>query len=73
MEGFEAKTVKGPLNKSNKVMSVSVTLDVEGTAKTIESNGGIPYLVSVKNYSYPLVYRSPVKPHYLIYELSEAP
>ena len=73
IEEFEAKTVKDPLNNSNKVMFVSVTPDVEGTAKTIESNGGIPYLVSVKNYNYPLVYRSPVKPHYLIYELSTVP
>ena len=54
-------------------MFVSVTPDVEGTAKTIESSGGIPYLVSVKNYNYPLVYRSPVKPRYLVYELSAVP
>lgn len=70
VEGFEAKTVKDPLDDNNRVISISAPPDVEGTAKNIRSNGGIPYLVSTEDYNYPLVYRSPVKPHYRIYELS---
>jgi len=36
---------------------------------TIKNNGGIPYLVSTETHNYPLVYESPVKPHYRIYSL----
>jgi len=43
--------------------------DIEILAKTMIENGGVPYIVSVKGYSYPLIYRSPVKPNYCIYKL----
>jgi len=70
--GFEAKTVRDPINQNNKVISVSAPHDVEGTARIIKTNGGIPYLVSTAEYDYPLVYKSPVEPHYRIYRLSGA-
>lgn len=70
--GFEAKTVRDPINQNNKVTSVSAPHDMEGTARIIKTNGGIPYLVSTAEYGYPLVYKSPVEPHYRIYRLSAA-
>jgi len=36
---------------------------------TIRENGGIPYLVSFKEYEYQLVYKSRIKPGYRIYSL----
>ena len=36
---------------------------------TVRENGGVPYLVSVKEYDYQLVYKSFVKPGYRIYSL----
>ncbi len=36
---------------------------------TIRENGGMPYLVSTKEYSYPKVYESPVRPYYRVYAL----
>lgn len=36
---------------------------------TIRENGGIPYLVSAEEYSYPTLYKSPVRPYYRVYTL----
>ena len=69
-EEFEAKVVIDPMDKDNKVFFTNAPFDVDRPAKTIEDKGGIPYLVSTKDYDYPLVYESPVKPHYRIYEAS---
>ena len=70
IEGFEARVMEDPSNKNNKVLFTNAPYDIEGPSFIIESEGGIPYLVSVKDYDYPLVYASPVEPHYRIYGLS---
>jgi hypothetical protein len=43
--------------------------DFEVLNKTIMEKGGIPYIVTAKKYSYPLIYESPVKPNYRVYNL----
>lgn len=66
-----ARVVQDPLGKNNKVLHVDTPLNIEDPARAIGGRGGIPYLVSAEDYSYPLVYESPVKPHYRIYKVMQ--
>jgi 4-amino-4-deoxy-L-arabinose transferase-like glycosyltransferase len=66
----DAVVTKDPKNPLNKVLYLnSPVLDPTWLAKVVKNEGGIPYLVSTKDYNYPLIYKSSVSPNYRIYAL----
>lgn len=49
--------------------SATKTPQDEPQAITIRENGGMPYLISTKEYNCPLMFESPAKPYYRLYSL----
>lgn len=66
----EAMIREDPDNPSNKVLFLnSPTSDPRWLAGIVRERGGVPYLVSVNDYDYPILYESSVSPRYRVYEL----